>query len=114
MHQVTSELSATRIDSNNAGTTAVVFILFSYGSASYASRNLALLEMCLVVFGLRCALRVLLVRPEAEIEIWVPTSFRRDDDTGRHNSFLCHHPIPFQPTETFDLKSICFDGLCCL
>lgn len=37
---------------------------------------------------LRCVLRVL--RPEAEFEIWVSSSFRRDDD--KHTSFLCHLP----------------------
>lgn len=37
---------------------------------------------------LRCVLRVL--RPEAEFEIWVSSSFRRDDD--EHTSFLCHLP----------------------
>lgn len=48
MHQVTSEPSATVIDSNNAGDTAEVYSYFHTDPRAMQA-NLALLEICLVV-----------------------------------------------------------------
>lgn len=108
MHQVTSEPSATVIDSNNAGDTAEVYSYFHTDPRAMQA-NLALLEICLVVvlfgWGAFCAY----YDPRRSLK----SGFQVLSD-AMTTSIPLFSAISLlfwdQTTETFDLKSICLDG----